>query len=130
MRFLRVSLRTTLILGVVVALGAYQSGGGRLPRGLRGGAERTADSAARWGTAHGVGTGRAGAWVEARRRPLTAGVVVLVALGFALWNHPTVLTVLLLVLILLAVLAVLALLAADGRVSGRADGRAGSPEGS
>ncbi|MFD4240144.1 hypothetical protein ACFWP3_00745 [Streptomyces sp. NPDC058525] len=132
-RFLRVSLRTALVLGVVVALGAYLSGGGRLPRGLRGGADRTADSAARRAAAHGVGTGRAGVWVEARRRPLTVGVVLLVALGFALWNHPTVLTVLLLVLILLAVLAVLALLAADGRVSGqvsgRVSGRAGGPAG-
>ncbi|MFI5474148.1 hypothetical protein ACIA6D_28420 [Streptomyces cacaoi] len=36
---------------------------------------------------------------------------------FALWNHPTVLTVLLLALILLAALALLALLAAGGRTA-------------
>ncbi|WP_078893160.1 hypothetical protein [Streptomyces sp. NRRL F-2580] len=114
-RFLRVSIRTAIVLGIVVALGAYLSGAGRLPRGVRGTAERAADSAAGWGAAHGVHTGRVGTWVLARRRWLTIGVLLVLALVFALWNHPTVLTVLLLVLILLAVLAVLALLAAGGR---------------
>ncbi|MFF4318361.1 hypothetical protein [Streptomyces sp. NPDC001568] len=117
-RFLRVALRTALVLGVVVALGAYLTGPGRLPRGVRGRAERTADSTARWGAAHGVSGGRAGAWVEANRRWVTTVVVTVLAVVFALWNHPTVLTVLLLVLILLAVLAVLALLAAAGRAAG------------
>lgn len=119
-RFLRVTIRTALVLGVVVALGAYLSGAGRLPRGVRRTAERTADSAAAWGAAHGVRTGRVGTWVEAHRSGLTLGVLLVIALVFALWNHPTVLTVLLLVLILLAVLAVLCLLAAGGRTSDRA----------
>ncbi|WP_406058021.1 hypothetical protein OG462_15480 [Streptomyces sp. NBC_01077] len=114
-RFLRVSIRTALVLGVMVALGAYLSGTGRLPRAVRGTAERTADSAARWGGAHGVHTGKVGTWVDTYRRWLTIGVLLVLALIFAFWNHPTVLTVLLLVLILLAVLAVLALLAATGR---------------
>ncbi|MFD9406074.1 hypothetical protein ACFWBN_03485 [Streptomyces sp. NPDC059989] len=131
-RFLRVSLRTALVLGVVVAIGAYLSGAGRLPRGLRGRAESAADSAAGWGAAHGVRTGRVGTWVEDHRRPLTIGVLLVLALVFALWNHPTVLAVLLLVLILLAVLAVLALLAATGRTSDQAGqpgqaGQAGQP---
>ncbi|OKK17748.1 aromatic ring-opening dioxygenase LigA [Streptomyces sp. CB00455] len=118
-RFLRVAVRTAAVLGVLVALGAYLSGAGRLPRGVRGTAERAADSAAGWGAAHGVRTGRAGTWVSAHRRPLTTGVLLVLALVFALWNHPTVLTVLLLVLILLVVLAVLALLAAGGRAGSR-----------
>ncbi|MGR4879845.1 hypothetical protein ACIPUC_10485 [Streptomyces sp. LARHCF249] len=118
-RFLRAAVRTALVLGVVVALGAYLSGAGRLPRGVRGRAEHAADSAARWGAARGLRTGSAGTWVEARRRGITAGVLLVLALVFALWNHPTVLTVLLLVLVLLAVLAVLALLAAGGRHAAR-----------
>ncbi|MFG3226863.1 hypothetical protein ACGF07_19015 [Kitasatospora sp. NPDC048194] len=116
LRFLRVSLRTAVVLGVVVALGAYLSGAGRLPRAVRGGADRAADSAARWGGAHGVHTGRVGAWTDAHRRGLALAALLIAALVFALWNHPTVLTVLLLVLVLLAVLAVLALIAASGRV--------------
>ncbi|MEU8773272.1 hypothetical protein [Streptomyces sp. NPDC048606] len=114
-RFLRTALRTAIVLGVVVALGAWLTGPGRLPGAVRRGSERTADSAARWGLAHGVESGGAGRWVEANRRWLTTAAVLVVALVFALWNHPTVLTVLLLVLVLLAVLAVLALLAAGGR---------------
>ncbi|HEY9369916.1 hypothetical protein [Streptomyces sp.] len=115
LRFLRVSIRTAIVLGILVAIGAYLSGSGRLPRAVRGTADRTADSAARWGGAHGVHTGKVGTWVDAQRRWLTIGVLLILALVFAFWNHPTVLTVLLLVLILLAVLAVLALLAASGR---------------
>lgn len=116
-RFLKASIRTALVLGVVVALGAYLSGAGRLPRAVRGACERTADSVARWGDAHGVHTGRVGGWTLRYRRWLTIGVLLLLALIFALWNHPTVSAVLLLALILLVVLAVLALLAATGRTA-------------
>ncbi|MEV7687568.1 hypothetical protein [Streptomyces bungoensis] len=115
-RFLRVSLRTAIVLGVVIALGVYLIGPGRLPVALRGASDRTADSAARWAAGHHISAGRAGAWALAYRRAVTIAVLLVIALVFALWNHPTVLTVLLLVLVLLAVLAVLALLAAGGRV--------------
>jgi len=115
LRFLRISIRTVLALGVVVALGAYLSGAGRLPRAVRGTAESTADSAARWGAAHGVRTGKVGTWTDAHRRWLVLGVLLVLALVLALWSYPTVLTVVLLVAILLAVLAVLSLLAATGR---------------
>ncbi|MGW7583011.1 hypothetical protein ACWGKU_14465 [Kitasatospora sp. NPDC054768] len=127
LRFLKVSLRTLVVLGVVVALGAYLSGAGRLPRAVRGGADHAADSVAGWSGAHGVHTGRAGTWTDAHRRWLALAALLIVALVFALWNHPTVLTVLLLVLVLLVVLAVLALLAASGRVAG--PGRGGAPGG-
>ncbi|WP_411102948.1 hypothetical protein [Streptomyces sp. cmx-4-9] len=116
-RFLRAALRTAVVLGVVLALGAWLSGAGRLPRSLRRTADRAADSAAGWGAGHGLTTGPAGTFADAHRRALTTGVLLVLALVFALWNHPTVLTVLLLVLILLAVLAVLALLAATGRAT-------------
>ncbi|MEU8541265.1 hypothetical protein AB0C52_14965 [Streptomyces sp. NPDC048717] len=114
-RFLRVALRTAIVLGVVLALGAYFTGPGRLATATRSVFERAADSAAGWWGGHGVTTGPAGTWTRDHRRWLTLGVVLVVALVFALWNHPTVLTVLLLVLILLAALAIIALLAADGR---------------
>ncbi|MFG2633272.1 hypothetical protein ACGFX8_04740 [Streptomyces sp. NPDC048362] len=116
LRFLRVSLRTAIVLGVVVALGAYLVGPGRLPVAVRGASDRTADSAARWAAAHQIDTGRVGAWTLAYRRGITLAVLLIIVLVFALWNHPTVLTVVLLVLVLLGVLALLALLAAGGRI--------------
>ncbi|WP_329249128.1 hypothetical protein OG223_17615 [Streptomyces sp. NBC_01478] len=117
LRFLKVSLRTAIVLGVVIALGAYLIGPGRLPRAVRGTSERTADSAARWAYAHQVRTGRAGSWAETHRRWIALAALLIVALVFALWNHPTVLTILVLVVVLLAVLALLALLAASGRTT-------------
>lgn len=117
LRFLRISLRTAIVLGVVIALGAYLIGPGRLPLAVRGVSERTADSAARWAYARQVRTGRAGTWAEAHRRWIALASLLIVALVFALWNHPTALTILLLVIVLLAVLALLALLAATGRAT-------------
>ncbi|MGW3106180.1 hypothetical protein [Streptomyces sp. NPDC001100] len=115
LHFLQVTLRTVIVLGVVVALGAYFVGPGRGARAVRTTSERTADSVARWADAHDIRTGRAGTWTADNRRRLTIGFLLLLALLFALWNHPTVLTVLLLVLVFLAVLAVIALVAASGR---------------
>ncbi|MFI6338902.1 hypothetical protein [Streptomyces sp. NPDC050535] len=117
LRFLRVSLRTAIVLGVVIALGAYLIGPGRLPLVVRGTSERAADSAAHWAYAHQVRTGRVGTWAEAQRRWIALALLLIVALVFALWNHPTALTILLLVIVLLAVLALLALLAATGRAT-------------
>ncbi|MFK0257883.1 hypothetical protein [Streptomyces sp. NPDC090445] len=127
--FLRVSLRTTIALGIVVALGAYLVGPGRLPKAVRAGSDRTADSAALWADKHRIHTGRTGTWVEANRRWITLGAMLVVVLVFALWNHPTVLTILLLVLILLALLALIALLAAGGRVNGGRGAGAEHPAG-
>ncbi|MET9892093.1 hypothetical protein ABZZ47_18050 [Streptomyces sp. NPDC006465] len=121
LHFLKVSLRTAIVLGVVIALGAYLIGPGRLPVAVRGTSERAADSAAQWAYAHQVRTGRAGTWVQAHRRWIALAALLIVALVFALWNHPTVLTILLLVLILLALLALLALMAASGRATVEAE---------
>ncbi|QKW09136.1 hypothetical protein HUT18_24890 [Streptomyces sp. NA04227] len=127
LRFLRVSLRTAIVLGVVVALAAYLVGPGRLPRAVRGTSERAADSAARWAFAHQIRTGRAGTWAQTHRRWLTTAALLIVALVFALWNHPTVASVLLLLVVLLALLALVALLAASGRATMQAE--RGAPSG-
>ncbi|MEU9174511.1 hypothetical protein AB0D34_43300 [Streptomyces sp. NPDC048420] len=129
LRFLRLSLRTAIVLGVVIALGAYLIGPGRLPRAIRGTSERAAGSAAQWAYAHQVRTGRVGTWTRAHRRWIALAALLVVALLFALWNHPTALTILLLVIVLLAVLALLALLAATGRATADAERAAQRPEG-
>ncbi|MFE7750403.1 hypothetical protein [Streptomyces sp. NPDC057428] len=115
LNFLKVSLRTAIVLGIVTALGAYLVGPGRLPLAVRGTSDRAADSAARWANGHHIRTGRMGTWTQAHRRWTTLGLLLILALIFALWNHPTALTILLLVVVLLVLLALLALLAASGR---------------
>lgn len=130
-RFLRLALRTAIVLGVVVALGAWLAGPGRLPVAVRDGCERTADDVARRGGDHGIGAGEAGAWTLTHRGSLTLAAVLAVAAGFAVWNQPTALVILFLLLVLLAVLALIALLAAFGRRAGAAhggSGRRGQPD--
>lgn len=113
----RVTLRTLGVLGLVVALGAYLAGPGRLPRAARRSVDGAADAAARWSAARGVRTGRAGTWAAGHRRGLAVGALLPTAVVFGTWNRPTALTVLFLALVLLAALAVIALLAATGRVA-------------
>ncbi|MET8507218.1 hypothetical protein ABZV60_21530 [Streptomyces sp. NPDC004787] len=80
LHFLRISLRTPIVLSVVVALGAYFIGPGRLARATRSTAERGADSTAGWWGGHGVHSDPVGTWTKAHRRWLDLGTLLLVAL--------------------------------------------------
>lgn len=123
--FLRVSLVTAIVLGIVIALGAYLAGPGRLPVAVRGTSERTCDSLAVRAYRHGIRPGRTGIWTERHRRWITVGAVLVIAAAFAFWNHPTALTVFFLLLVLLVLLALIALLAAAGRAAREAERPAG-----
>lgn len=129
LRFLRAALNTAVVLGIVVALGAWLVGPGRLPVALRHGCDHTADSMADWAYGHEIRAGRAGAWALAYRRSIALSAVVLLAFVFALWNRPTALSIAVFALVLLAALAVLALLAAGGRTEGRHPTGAGAGQG-
>jgi hypothetical protein len=110
-RFLRYSLRTVALAGLIVALGAYLTGPGTgavrtrsaFSRGigqLRGGAEHA-----------GMNTGPVGAWTYAYRRWLRLGAVVIGAVVVVLWSQPNVpliLTVTGLVLVAIAIIEFLA----------------------
>jgi hypothetical protein len=106
-RFLRLGLRTILVLALVVAAGAFLTGQSvtavRTRQGLghaigwlQGGAERA-----------GFSTGPVGAWVYANKRALRIGAVTLAALALVFWGRPTGKVVLGLTLALLVVLAVI-----------------------
>ncbi|MGW1956444.1 hypothetical protein ACWCPI_27470 [Streptomyces sp. NPDC001920] len=128
LRFQRDALRTAIVLGIVVALGAYLTGPGRLPVAIRRGSDRTADSVAGWALRHEIRAGRAGVWAQAHRRSIALSALAVLAFVFAVWNTPTALTILVFALVLLAVLAVLALLAAGGRAElASEDPAAGAP---
>jgi hypothetical protein len=103
-RFLRLGLRTILVLALVVAAGAFLTGQSVT-------AVRTRESLARaiaWlqGRA-GFSTGRVGAWVYANKRALRIGSVTLAALVLVFWGRPTGKVVLGLTLALLVVLAII-----------------------
>lgn len=116
LRFLKYALVTTIVLGIVVALGAYLIGPGRLPVAIRRACDRTADSVAVWADGHEIRAGRAGVWAQTHRRSIALSALAILVFVFAVWNRPTALTILVFALVLLAALAVLALLAAGGRI--------------
>jgi uncharacterized membrane protein len=106
-RFLRLGLRTVLVLGLVVAAGAFLSGQSvtavRTRQGLSnaigwlaGGAERA-----------GFSTGPVGSWIHANKKALRIGAVALAALALVFWGRPTGKVVLGLTLALLVVLALI-----------------------
>jgi hypothetical protein len=106
-RFLRLGLRTVLVLGLVVAAGAFLSGQSvtavRTRQGLSnaigwlaGGAERA-----------GFSTGPVGTWVYANKKALRIGAVALAALVLVFWGRPTGKVVIGLTLALLVVLALI-----------------------
>jgi hypothetical protein len=106
-RFLRAGLRTILVLGLVVAAGAFLTGTSvtavrsrqtlaRSIAWLRGGAEQA-----------GLRTGPVGAWVGAHKRALRIGAVVVAALALVFWSRPTGKVVIGLALALLVVLAII-----------------------
>jgi hypothetical protein len=106
-RFLRLGLRTVLVLALVVAGGAFLSGQSvtavRTRQGLShaigwlaGGAERA-----------GFSTGPVGSWVYANKKALRIGAVALAALALVFWGRPTGKVVLGLTLALLVVLALI-----------------------
>ncbi|WP_214324324.1 hypothetical protein [Nonomuraea sediminis] len=101
-RFLRQGLRTILVLGVVIAVGAFFTG-----------PSTTAVATRRFLSGHiggKVNTGRFGLWLYRYRGPVRAGVVAVAALVFVFWDHPTGKVVLLLAVLTLLVLGLVELL--------------------
>jgi hypothetical protein len=114
-RFLRLGLRSVLVLALVVAAGAFLSGRSvtavRTREGLShaigwlsGGAERA-----------GFSTGPVGTWVYGNKKVLRIAAVVLAALALVFWTRPTGKVVLGLTLALLVVLAIIEFLGRPAR---------------
>jgi hypothetical protein len=106
-RYLRLGLRTVLVLALLVAAGALVTGPSttavrtrqRLAAAigrLRGGAEHA-----------GLHTGPVGTWVYANKQLLRIAAVTLAALALVFWGQPTGKTVLLLAVLLLVALALI-----------------------
>ena len=117
-RFLRLGLRTILVLALVVAAGAFLSGSSvtavRTRQGLVGAIGWLQGSAEHAG----LRTGPVGSWVEANKRTLRVAAVAVAALVLVFWGRPTGKVVLGLTLALLIVLAIIEFL---GRPGSRSD---------
>ena len=109
-RFIREALRALLVVGLVVALGAFISGPSVTAVRIR----RSLVSGVNWirgkGESRGLSTGPVGEWTYAHRRGLRAGVVGLLALIFVFIGHPSVAEVIWIVVILVVLLGLIELI--------------------
>jgi hypothetical protein len=87
--FLRATLRTVAVLGLVVALAAYLGGASASARSLRAGVGRGFGKARLWAEGRGVSTGPAGVWLAQHRGFARTTVVALAALVLLLAANPT-----------------------------------------
>lgn len=87
--FLRATLRTVGVLGLVVALAAYLGGSSASARGLRAGIGKGFGTARAWAEGRGATTGPFGVWLARYRGFARAAVVALAALVLLLAATPT-----------------------------------------
>jgi hypothetical protein len=117
-RFLKDGLRLLLVVGLVIAAGAFLTGPSRLAVQTR----KAAKSGAGWlraqGTRVGLQPGPVGAWTGAHKRVLQIGVIALAALIFVFWGQPTLAVAIWIVVLLLLALGLIELIG----------GRTGGPE--
>jgi hypothetical protein len=109
-RFIKEALRTLLVVGLVVAVGAFLTGPSATAVQIRSAFRSGLAWIRRSGERAGVSTGPAGRWTHAHRKGLRAGAVALAALIFVFWGRPTSLVVILIAVLLLVVLGLIELI--------------------
>ncbi|MFI2486751.1 hypothetical protein ACH47X_07560 [Promicromonospora kroppenstedtii] len=87
--FLRITLRTVGMLGIVVALAAYLGGSSASARGLRAGIGKGMSRTRAWAEGRGVSTGATGVWLARYRGVARAAVIALAVLVILLAGSPT-----------------------------------------
>ncbi len=109
-RFIRTTLRALLVLGLVVAIGAFLTG----PSVTAVRTRRAITSGFAWirraGERGGVSTGPVGRWTYAHRTALRVCAIGLAAILFVFWGRPTAAVVILLAVLLLVVLGLIELI--------------------
>jgi hypothetical protein len=109
-RFIKIALRTLLVVGLVVAVAAFLSGPSATAVRTRGAFKSGFTWIRTFGERRGVSTGPVGEWTYAHRQLLRICAVGLFALIFVFWGHPTAAVVIVLVVLLLVVLALIELI--------------------
>jgi hypothetical protein len=111
-RFIKDGLRLLLVIGLVVAAGAFLTGPSVTAVRTRG-AFTSGFGWLRHSAEHlGVRTGPVGTWTYAHRRALRIAAVALAALVFVFWGEPSAAAVIVIVVVLLVVLALIELIGA------------------
>lgn len=109
-RFIREGLRTVLVVGLLVAAGAFLTGPSKSAVAIR----KAFSSGLGWvrqsGEHAGVRTGPVGTWTYAHRKGLRICAVSLAALVFVFWGRPTVVVAVVIAILLLVVLGLIELI--------------------
>jgi hypothetical protein len=113
--FIRIALRSVLVIALVVAAAAFLTGPSATAVTVRNGAARTVGWLRGGAERAGLRTGPVGSWAYAHRTLLRAGVVGVIVLVFVFTDQPSAATVLTLTVVLLAALAVIEFLARPPR---------------
>jgi hypothetical protein len=109
-RFIREALRVLLVVGLIVAIGAFFTGPSVTAVRARAGFVSAFDWVRASGERRGLSTGPAGRWTYAHRRALRICAVSLAAIIFVFQGRPTAGSVIVLVIILLLVLGLIELI--------------------
>jgi hypothetical protein len=109
-RFIKEALRTLLVVGLVVAVGAFFSGPSATAVQTRSAFRSGFGWIRQRGQRAGVSTGPVGEWTYTHRKALRVSAVALAALIFVFWGRPTAAVVILIAVLLLVVLGLIELI--------------------
>jgi hypothetical protein len=104
-RFIKTALRTLLVVGLIVAVGAFFTGPSSAA--VR---SRSAFSSGLGRLRHGGEPGPADRWTYAHRHALRIGAVALAALVFVFWGQPTAAVTIVIAVLLLVALGLIELI--------------------
>ena len=109
-RFIKTALRTLLVAGLIVAVGAFFTGPSRAAVATRSAFSSGLGSLRRGGETAGLSTGPAGSWTYAHRHALRIAAVALAAVIFVFWGHPTATVTIVIAVLLLVALGLIELI--------------------
>jgi hypothetical protein len=109
-RFIKDGLRTLLVVGLIVAIGAFFSGPSVSAVRARGAVSGALGWLRTSGERVGLRTGPVGRWTYVHRRALRISAVALFAIIFVFWGRPTAAVAIVLAILLLVVLGLIELI--------------------
>ena len=109
-RFIKTALRTLLVVGLVVALGALFTGPSAAAVRTRSAISSGIGRLRHGGESAGLSTGPIGTWTYTYRHALRTGVVALAAVIFVFWGHPTAVVTIVIAILLLVALGLIELI--------------------